>query len=115
MIRNPSFHRGGDAKRFVNPAEVVVLLLYFTPNPLSLRLAQVRIWLIGVLVLATIGLGAMFFLSFKYFTHQGNDLDWIYDVGGLVVILWLLSAFGVVLCSAMIAIADRGKSTKRLP
>jgi hypothetical protein len=77
--------------------------------------SQLRIWLIGVLIVSTIGIGALFFLGFKYFTHQGNDLDWIYEVGGLFAILWLLSALGAVLFSAVIAIANKGKKAEPLP
>jgi hypothetical protein len=77
--------------------------------------ARIRIFLIGVFIVATIGLGAVFFLGFKYFTHQGNDLDWIFSVGGLFAVLWLLSAFGVAVCTTVIEIANRKKKARLLP
>jgi hypothetical protein len=50
----------------------------------------------AALVLNTAGLFALVILSLKYFTYQGTGLDWIYPVSGLLIMAWLLSAFGVV-------------------
>ena len=50
----------------------------------------------AVLLLATCGLAGILFLAMKYFTYQGAGLDWIYPTAGLLIMVWCVSAFGVV-------------------
>ena len=50
----------------------------------------------ALLIFATCGLASILFLAMKYFTYQGTGLDWIYPTAGLLIMLWCLSAFGVV-------------------
>jgi hypothetical protein len=66
----------------------------------------------AVWIFATVGLAAIFTVSFRYFTYQGNDLDWIYTVGGLFSVLWLLSAFGMT-AAAVIAVLNGKQSRGR--
>ena len=46
-----------------------------------------------VLIASTLGCLGIVFLLFAFFTYQGNGMDWIYPAGGLVVIIWMGSAF----------------------
>ena len=34
----------------------------------------------------------------KYFSYQGTGLNWIYPTAGLLIMLWCVSAFGVIAC-----------------
>ena len=50
----------------------------------------------ATLILATCGLAGMLLLAMKYFSYQGTGLDWIYPTAGLLIMLWCVSAFGVI-------------------
>jgi hypothetical protein len=51
---------------------------------------------LAALILATCGLAGILLLAMKYFSYQGTGLDWIYPAAGLLIMLWCLSAFGVI-------------------
>ena len=52
----------------------------------------------SALILATCGLAGILFLGMKYFSYQGTGLNWIYPTAGLLIMLWCVSAFGVIAC-----------------
>jgi membrane protease YdiL (CAAX protease family) len=69
------------------------------------------------LVAATCGLLGFLFISFAFFTYQGNGMDWIYPAAGLCVLLWMWSAW-VTVTSGIAAVEEylyRKRKSKQHP
>lgn len=73
----------------------VVLTLGCAPQ--IFMTATRMLWLsLAGLTGATCGLAGLLIVAMKYFTYQGSGLGWIYPASGLLILLWCVSAFGVV-------------------
>jgi len=51
------------------------------------------------LVVASCGLLGFVYIAFRYFTYQGNGMNWIYPAAGFFCMLWLGSA-----CTALFSL-----------
>jgi hypothetical protein len=64
-------------------------------------------WSLIALALSVCGFFGIIFLSFAFFTYQGNGMDWIYPTGGLFVFIALGSAFTAVVSGIKTAREER--------
>jgi membrane protein DedA with SNARE-associated domain len=56
------------------------------------------------------GLLTLFYFWIANFTHQGNDLDWTFDLGGFLV-LWALAS-GILLFIAIIQVVKEKRESQ---
>jgi hypothetical protein len=68
------------------------------------RLRYVFFLFLASLVVSTLGLVGFFVIGMVFFTYQGNGMDWIYPVGGLMALLLPVSALGTIVTGTMMVI-----------
>lgn len=68
---------------------------------------------LAAFIVTTVGCLGFVYISFRYFTYQGNGMDWIYTAGGFAVLIWMASAFCTVLAAVMMATRRRADRDMR--